>query len=259
MKRSSGPRKTASVLSESLHQQLNKYAIVAGAAGVGALACVLPAEAKIVYTPANVSIAKFMSYNLDLNNDGIADFNLSVFYYSHSGARRFFFLHDSPLQKSNAVVVGGRGFARAFRPGITIGPKQVFGRGTNLGTSMATCILSTAYRHTSGPWINVKNRYLGLRFTINGKIHYGWARLTTGDCAPPGLSGTLTGYAYETIANRPILTGKTQGREESSSIDQPNPASLGTPAAGPATLGALAIGAPGLSIWRREESALEGN
>jgi hypothetical protein len=35
MKRSSGPRKTASDLSESVHQQLNMHAIAAAAAGVG--------------------------------------------------------------------------------------------------------------------------------------------------------------------------------------------------------------------------------
>jgi hypothetical protein len=37
MKRASSPRTTAE-LSQSFHQQLNIYAIVAGAAGVGALA-----------------------------------------------------------------------------------------------------------------------------------------------------------------------------------------------------------------------------
>jgi hypothetical protein len=49
MKRSSGPRKTAN-FSRSIHQQLNMYALAAGAAGVGVLALAQPAEAKIVYT-----------------------------------------------------------------------------------------------------------------------------------------------------------------------------------------------------------------
>jgi hypothetical protein len=40
MKRSSGPRKTVSNLSESVHQRLNMYAISATTAGVSLLALV---------------------------------------------------------------------------------------------------------------------------------------------------------------------------------------------------------------------------
>ena len=78
MKRSSGSRKTASNLSESVHQQLNMYALAAGAAGVSVVALAQPVEAKIVYTKANVTIGRrgVRSYTLDLNNDGITDFVL---------------------------------------------------------------------------------------------------------------------------------------------------------------------------------------
>jgi hypothetical protein len=39
------------------HQRLNMYAVAAVATGVGALVLVQPAEAKIVYTRANVAIS----------------------------------------------------------------------------------------------------------------------------------------------------------------------------------------------------------
>ena len=39
------------------------------------------------------------------------------------------------------------------------------------------------------------------------QIHYGWIRLTGG--APGGVSGTITGYAYETIPNKRVLAGVT--------------------------------------------------
>jgi hypothetical protein len=63
-----------------------------------------------------------------------------------------------------------------------------------------------------------------------------------------GVFATLTGYAYETIPNEPIIAGKTEGpddagAEESRNLSAPEPASLGT----------LAMGAPGLSIWRHKE------
>jgi len=61
----------------------------------------------------------------------------------------------------------------------------------------------------------------------------------------------LTGYAYETIPNKAIIAGKTNGPDDIS-IEEPG-AALTAPTPGPATLGALALGARGLSIWRREE------
>ena len=71
-----------------------------------------------------------------------------------------------------------------------------------------------------GLWVgkgnSVRNRYLGLKFVIDGKVHYGWARLnvTLGHHRQYGdVSGTLTGYAYETIPNKAITTGKTKGQD----------------------------------------------
>jgi hypothetical protein len=61
----------------------------------------------------------------------------------------------------------------------------------------------------------VKDRYLGLKFYIKGKAHYGWARLTAKrQVGNPSFALTLTGYAYETIPNKPITTGKTHGEED---------------------------------------------
>jgi hypothetical protein len=101
-----------------------------------------------------------------------------------------------------------------------------------------------------GQWANVKNRYLGLKFHIDGQTHYGWARLSVGGKQP--LAALLTGYAYETTANAPITTGKTSGTDSASLA----PTDFGTDAS-PATLGTLALGAPALSIWRREQEEEE--
>jgi len=70
------------------------------------------------------------------------------------------------------------------------------------------------YEQCNGPWHNVKNRYLGMKFLIKGKPHFGWARLNA-SCSPKvgGVTGLLTGYAYETIPNKPIVTGKTKGSD----------------------------------------------
>ena len=85
-----------------------------------------------------------------------------------------------------------------------------------------------------------KNRYLGLQFVINGQVHYGWARLSVSLTDPSlnkfGIYAVLTGYAYEDVPNKPIITGKTKG---------PDVITLD-----PATLGHLAGGASQIPAWR---------
>jgi hypothetical protein len=62
-----------------------------------------------------------------------------------------------------------------------------------------------------GMWFGVKHRYLGLEFIIKGKVHFGWARLNLAIAQNAAIQATLTGYAYETIPNKSIITGKTKG------------------------------------------------
>ena len=65
-----------------------------------------------------------------------------------------------------------------------------------------------------GPWNNVKNRYLGLKFQIKGKIHYGWARLNVTGSGLGTIVATMTGYAYETIPNKAIVAAGKNRREQ---------------------------------------------
>ena len=51
---------------------LNAYAIAASAAGVGMLALALPAEAKIVYTPAHRYVLLNHRLGIDLDHDNVA-------------------------------------------------------------------------------------------------------------------------------------------------------------------------------------------
>ena len=244
MKRSPRPRNTVR-LSDSVQQRLNMYALAAGAAGVGALASPQSAEAKIVYTQTHVVIGTNHIYELDLNHDGIVDFKID----NHS------FFTDTivatlgayPAQANNAVVgrqrqIGSPYYAYALTRGVAIGPKQPFTGGWMAWSDGA---------NREGRWVNVRNRYLGLKFRIKGKVHYGWARLnvTVGNSR---ISATLTGFAYETIPGKSIIAGATKGPDDGA---QPAPASIKTHTPKPATLGMLALGAPGLSIWWREEPA----
>jgi hypothetical protein len=94
----------------------------------------------------------------------------------------------------------------------------------------------------------VTDRFLGLRFAVNGKTYYGWAGFSVVKVGfgnygyTPYLHARLTGVAYEDVPGQPIRAGQLQ--DGAAMIETaPNPQ--------PATLGLLALGAPGLDIWRR--------
>ncbi len=106
-----------------------------------------------------------------------------------------------------------------------------------------------------GPWYNVTDRYLGVRFQRNGRTHYGWARLNVGD-GKVGNYAKLTGYAYETIAGKSIKAGQTKNAaDDPTNEDFGSGASLTVPLLDntqPASLGMLAVSAQGVPLWRRE-------
>lgn len=246
MTRSSPSRKTAN-LSESVRCLLNTYALAAAAAGVGVLALAQPSEAKIVYTSADVQISNFgfFPYALDLNNDGIADFTFPTFNFENSG---FFVsrMYVAPAAKGNRVW--GVRYAAALKAGVRVGVDGKFNLAGIL--SMGSASGTSAHINFRGPWENggkgVRNRYLGLKFIIKDKIHFGWARINF--TSPANV--ILTGYAYETIPGKAIIAGATKGPDDDA---QPVPAAHTSPSSEPATLGILALGAQGLSIWRRDE------
>jgi hypothetical protein len=240
MKQHPGKR-TSQQLSESLHHRLNSYALAASAAGVGVLAMAQPAEAKIVYTSAHVVISPngVHFYDLDLNHDGKTDFVLQTKFYSttdqSAGTQRLI----ASGARGNSLEKSG-GFAAALRAGKRVGPHGDFQSRGVMASDWGSAGASTSIKR--GPWVNVNNRYLGLKFKIKGKTHYGWARLSVQ--AQRGyfyLETTLTGYAYETIPNKRIVTGKTKGPD--------------VIAVQPATLGHLAAGAAAISTRRSEPAA----
>jgi len=230
MPQSSGPR-AAVHLSDSVHQHLNMYAVAAGAAGVGMLALAQTAEAKIVYTPTHVKLTNGLG--LDLNNDGMNDFTFAT---STTTAANGFFVAVEPAYSGNLIWGKKRpywlGSASALPAGVTI-------RASKKLQASHTLMCYTTVINAGGPWRNANKRYLGLEFQINGKAHYGWARLNV-SCLSWAVSGTLTGYAYETIANKSIKTGKTKGPDVIT--------------VEPASLGHLARGASPIPAWRARET-----
>jgi hypothetical protein len=178
-------------------------------------ACILfsPARAEIAYHSANIGINNGI-YNLDLNGDGVTDFTI----VSGPGAcgsycnEKLFSVTPGPgngviAEQLPAVV------AVPLKRGDEIGPNQAFDGSegfmswyiSRLYCTWRGCHWTSA---SGGPWLG-QTGYLGLSFQINGQIHYGWAKLKCPGGTYGGGTGTLLGYAYETIPGRAILAGET--------------------------------------------------
>jgi hypothetical protein len=217
------------------------------------LAFVQPSEAEIVYTPAHLAIkANGGLFSFDLDHNGVSDFGISNKGSVTSASYRMLRVRESrsanEIWMTNSKACEKTGSVAAALPkGRRTGPKGNFKHHWPYDVMMAYAGEPT----TCGVWAGHSNlqAYLGLEFTIKGKIHFGWARVKVDTLQKP-FSVTLTGYAYETIPGKAIIAGATKGPDDG----EPT-ASFTMPTSEPATLGALAMGSPGLSVWRRKERA----
>lgn len=270
-------------LPEHLNQRLCRYAdaavataamqrtnwnlpVVVTVSAVGLAALALPpfAAGEVVYTPANQTVfhGERGGLVIDFNNDGIPDGSLSVYgssrsYQENREMSAFARFGNGLMMTANRTL---RQYVSAAEFGKVIGPEEEFASEGD----MARCIVGETSRgrrsfHSSrGPWRSVHERYLGFKFQIDGEVHYAWARFNTSGFPEPqensrgfvcNAKGTLTGYAYETIPDKPIVAGvipDAGGNMRNPPV--PNPELQNVTGS---TLGVLASGAFGMGVWRK--------
>jgi len=245
-------RATVSVAG-GLEQRLLAYAAAAGASLVSTQA----ASAKVIYTPINLTVTGTVP--LDLNHDGVVDFNLVerselglTIQFSETA---LYALRVNGAGSPGAGVVGGtfRNYplASALPWNAAIGPDEHFLHAQNRGVGMASLYVFFDTGLCRGGFAGsfcygVTDRFLGLRFVVSGKTYYGWAGFSVVKIKRnrPRIIARLTGVAYEDVPGRPIRAGDLEGARATIET-APDPQ--------PATLGLLALGAPGLDIWRKRE------
>lgn len=238
---------------ETVNHRMKLYSIAAAAAGVSVLALVQPAESEVVITKKSIPINVGKAVSIDLNKDGISDFEFSVTSFrtarsSHLNVKEIV----KPLT-GGAVVGGPLGalpgpYASALAHGAKIGPSAHFS-GDQVTIQRLSAYDSGAGR-SYGNWSYYagKNLFLGVKFLIKGETHYGWIRLAVG----PGRStvpGNILGYGYETVANKRISAGVASKNASNARAEQHVEKPGGIP-----SLGMLALGADGMALWRREDT-----
>ena len=260
--RLSPPRKRdASLLPAKLDKNLFAYATAAGAAGVAMLACTSPAHAEVVATKVHVRLPIAQGLvQFDINGDGQPDVGLSAFGETQTcttyANRRTNVrpplgcpFHDGvaivPTQPGDevwSVTSDNSHCAADVKGGQKIGP----GRNFETGKALLGVHAGTSEGTYYCPWaVNPKpTPFLGVKFTdTSGNTHYGWISINI-----RGINlAVVTGFAYETTPDQPILAGQTSGPSHGK-LNQPT--NLDPQPREMATLVRLAQGASGLSAWR---------
>jgi hypothetical protein len=251
-------KRAAARLCTSLEKKLSSYAAVASAAGVGVLACSLPAQGKVVSTVNWIQIVPGGTATLDLNNDGIPDFYFSnpIAFVSTQSRRLSGTLNVLPQSKNNAIW-GTGGSASALGSGVTIGASGKLRPGNALmGKAAFYAWAYYASYGSAGPWKLVTRGYLGFQFRIQGEVHYGWARVNVA-ATNKGMYAAVNEYAYETVANKPIVTGDTGGGARSRRKQRGGSGLMKSAPSPQGSLGNLAAGAAGASSRQKPDAGRE--
>jgi hypothetical protein len=143
--------------------------------------------------------------NLDLNNDNIADFSFSRYWYEDAGGCHFDGYNTrfvDPLQ-SHSIVKGSYNYAAALELGETIDGNlnwEAASKTLNKCTwSSSTCYGVSWNGSCYGPWSSYGDKYLRFALHLADGGHYGWIRLQEG--------ALIKDYACSAQPNTPLLAG----------------------------------------------------
>ncbi|MEI6090609.1 MAG: T9SS type A sorting domain-containing protein [bacterium] len=234
-------------------------------------------EAEIIYTDLNPdkeitpSAGGSQGYSIDFNSDKHIDISFQVDnlvdeykYVNVSGV-----LRKNQIAGDGDTTTKGEFFPLCFVENELIGDGQSYKwyNDWDLQWEHALPITICGYGLNSpGHWAGgLSNRYLGIRFYLNGNYHYGWVAI---EIPTTPNACTFKGYAYESEPNKPILAGqqvtgidKDYSNGNNISIS-PNPATdnilISLPISGLSTYSISIFNTAGIEIISFTEQELSG-
>ena len=227
-------------------------------AAAGMVSLAPAAHAQIVYTRVDI-VNDTGSIKIDFNDDQVVDFAVHNRLYRENGNYSVTLALNGRKAPMAGVIPNQKGFAKVLSYGASIGSAAQFA-GLSNRREIPMASLFCFYQECGpvrGSWYNVQNQYLGVRFEINGQIHYGWIRLSVKRIFPKTrfperyLKVAVKDFAYESTPGKAIAAGD-KGPNESSSKgnlalqDEFSQATL------PPSLGLLSAGASATPLWRKE-------
>ena len=227
--------------------------LTSAAAGFGLLLACPHAEAAIVYKgPYNISLSN-NTFTLDMDSDGIADFDLvasntgfasttsSILYSYKIGIAGII-----PLVPG-ASWVGTSSFPEKLSGGYAVGPNPVIPWYSSFG-ALAYSVIYTysgdaVFNTFTGNFAGERG-FIGIRFEISGETKYGWIDFE-GVVGQPGRV-IIHDWAYEACSDTAIEAGATSGGADCEAIPTLNEWGMII------LVGLLAAG--GLAYSRKEEA-----
>ena len=180
-------------------------------------------NAQVIYTdviPDRIIDTTNSVYHLDLNNDGIIDYNINFTTGRMSGCRggtqnsTAYYIKVTPLD-SNEVGTDATSpfYPKALLLDSLIDSAAFTWKNTSsqlLAEKLWHCITFNFRNfwvpYYVGNWNNASNKYLPLRLKMGSQVYYGWVRISI---ATGVTNATIFEYAYNSIPNAAIHAGQT--------------------------------------------------
>jgi hypothetical protein len=176
------------------------------------------AQGTIVYhNPPDIPVFSFdvspTRHDLDLDVNGTTDFTFEAF--------TSFRTYSSTGNRSVGVPVGGLDLGSWSIPlldGFLIGPElpeslqwagsfqPIFPPDYWVGQTLHSRNFAGSAGYWDPPWPEYLRAYVGVEFTIEDAMHYGWIQVEV--FAAPGNGGTIRDWAYNSVPGQPILAGQ---------------------------------------------------
>lgn len=144
------------------------------------------------------------SYDLDLNNDKIVDFIIGNSLYENwnwlgiSAVRNDGIISVEPWYTHTVPIKADSEISSPVDPNV--------GQHYTTASIIAIegCFENQEGLGCSYDWAGKYDRYIGLRITINGQMHFGWVRMEVTNVT----QWTIKDYAYNATPDSPILAGQ---------------------------------------------------
>lgn len=169
----------------------------------------ISANAQMVYTDVNPDDTTSQgTYNLDLNNDGTTDFEIthSIITIICNGPKANRYIRVTPLGTNQVSSYSVNNATKMALNANIDASVLTWNDSANQLMAYRTHSLACTPAYSGGQWLSAVDGYLGLKLNSGGNTYYGWARLNTSDAN----SFTIIDYAYNSIPNQPILAGEGQ-------------------------------------------------
>lgn len=166
----------------------------------------------VVYRQGPIVLTQGSPIDLDLDQDGVADFRFSVGTLvelpssgAHSISRPYL---DTFAFNRNDYLLNVDGRIVLKEVGFKFGPKTKDGENWGHRDSEVQAIAYASGNTWPGFSGEPPEAYLGVRFVSKGAVHYGWIRFVVPKTHPPAAFPVIADWAYESRPNSPVRAGE---------------------------------------------------